>query len=70
MYDQLFIVKSISKSYGVPGIRLDIVASSNEYIISEIKKQVAIWNINSFAAFFMPQFGRDWKRLAAECYCL
>ena len=53
MYDQLFIVKSISKSYGVPGIRLGIVASSNEYIISEIKKKVAIWNINSFAEFFM-----------------
>ncbi len=53
MYDQLFIVKSISKSYGVPGIRLGIVASSNEYIISELKKKVAIWNINSFAEFFM-----------------
>ena len=53
MYYQLFIVKSISKSYGVPGIRLGIVASSNEYIISEIKKKVAIWNINSFAEFFM-----------------
>ena len=53
MYDQLFIVKSISKSYGVPGIRLGIVASSNEYIISELKRKVAIWNINSFAEFFM-----------------
>lgn len=56
MYDQLFVVKSISKSYGVPGIRLGVIASSNENVISRLKKTVAIWNINSFAEFFMQIF--------------
>ena len=49
----LFIMKSISKSYGVPGLRLGILASGNSQYIDEIKKQVAIWNINSFAEFYM-----------------
>lgn len=56
MYDQLFVVKSISKSYGVPGIRLGVIASSNENAITGLKKTVAIWNINSFAEFFMQIF--------------
>lgn len=52
----LFIVKSISKSYGVPGLRLGVLASGDKEIISSIKKDVAIWNINSFAEFFMQIF--------------
>ena len=49
----LFLMKSISKSYGVPGLRLGILASGNKEIIAEIKKDVSIWNINSFAEFYM-----------------
>lgn len=46
-------MKSISKSYGVPGIRLGVLASGNEEMIAAIKKDTAIWNINSFAEFFL-----------------
>ncbi len=49
----LYVVKSISKSYGVPGLRLGILASGNEEAIKRIKKVVSIWNINSFAEFYM-----------------
>lgn len=49
----LFVVKSISKSYGVPGLRLGIIASGDKEAIAGIKKDVAIWNINSFAEFYM-----------------
>ena len=49
----LFVVKSISKSYGVPGLRLGIIASGNKETIATMKKDVAIWNINSFAEFYM-----------------
>ncbi|MBQ7562247.1 MAG: aminotransferase class I/II-fold pyridoxal phosphate-dependent enzyme [Synergistaceae bacterium] len=54
----LFIVKSISKSYGVPGLRLGILASGDCEIISHLKKDIAIWNINSFAEFFMQILGK------------
>ena len=49
----LFVMKSISKSYGVPGLRLGVLASGDSDIISKMKKDVAIWNINSFGEFYM-----------------
>lgn len=60
-YKNLIVVKSISKSYGVPGLRLGIVASSNEEIINKLKKEVSIWNINSFAEYYMQIFGKYQK---------
>ena len=52
-YEHLFIMKSISKSYGVPGIRLGVLASGNIHMIDKLKKDVSIWNINSFGEFYM-----------------
>ena len=49
----MVVVKSISKSYGVPGARLGILASGDSGLIAAMKKDVAIWNINSFGEFFM-----------------
>ena len=51
--NHLFVMKSISKSYGVPGIRLGVLASGDKNAIQYLKKDVAIWNINSFGEFFM-----------------
>lgn len=52
-YKGLVVVKSISKSYGVPGLRLGIIGSSDIELIQYIKKDVSIWNINSIAEFYM-----------------
>ncbi len=52
-YRNLIIIKSISKSYGVPGLRLGILVSADEGLISQLKKEVSIWNINSFGEFYM-----------------
>lgn len=52
-YERLVVIKSISKSYGVPGIRLGILASADKRLISSMMKDVAIWNINSFGEFYM-----------------
>lgn len=54
----LIVVKSISKSYGVPGLRLGIVATANKELIDWIKKDVAIWNVNSFGEYYMQIFGK------------
>lgn len=51
--DHLYVMKSISKSYGVPGLRLGVLASGDKEMIAVLKKDVAIWNINSFAEFYM-----------------
>lgn len=52
----LVVVKSISKSYGVPGLRLGFLASGDQELICRLKKEVSIWNINSFAEFYMQIF--------------
>ena len=57
-YPNLVVLKSISKSYGVPGLRLGIMASSDTEFIARTKKDVAIWNINSFAEFYMQIFNK------------
>lgn len=57
----LYVMKSISKSYGVPGIRLGILASGNVGAIETIKKDVAIWNINSIGEFYL-QIAEKYKK--------
>ena len=61
----MIVIKSISKSYGVPGLRLGIMCSADVGLITRMKKAVSIWNINSFAEFFMQIFSKyekDYKR--------
>ncbi len=57
-HPNLVVMKSISKSYGVPGLRLGIMASADTELISRVKKDVSIWNINSFAEFYMQIFNK------------
>lgn len=64
-YSNLIVIKSISKSYGVPGLRLGILASSNIGLVKRIREDISIWNINSFAEFYMQIFNKyelDYKR--------
>ena len=60
-YSKLIVVKSISKSYGVPGLRLGVLASGNETLIADLKKRAVIWNINSFAEYYM-QIAQKYKK--------
>lgn len=66
-YAHLAVMKSISKSYGVPGLRLGILASSNNELIRWICKDVAIWNINSFAEFYLQIYGKYQKDYELAC---
>ena len=52
----LIVVKSISKSFGVPGLRLGVLVSANKQLLNHMKQDVSIWNINSFAEFFLQIF--------------
>ena len=61
------VMKSISKSYGVPGLRLGILASANQELIASIKKEVSIWNLNSFAEFFMQIYNKHEKDYQKAC---
>lgn len=68
-YPNMVVMKSISKSYGVPGLRLGIMCSADKNLIKELKKSVSIWNINSFAEFFMQiftKYEKDYKKACAK----
>lgn len=67
------VMKSISKSYGVPGLRLGVLASGDESFIAVLKTKLPIWNINSFGEFFLQiceKYKEEYKigceKLAAE----
>lgn len=62
---QLIVVKSISKSHGIPGLRLGVLASGDTELISAVSSRLAIWNINSPAEFYMQIFEKyraDYER--------
>ncbi len=64
-YPHMAVMKSISKSFGVPGLRLGILASADRDLIARIKKEVSIWNLNSFAEYFMQIYNKyeaDYQR--------
>lgn len=63
----LCVMKSISKSYGVPGLRLGVLASADTELIAFVKKDVSIWNINSFAEFYMQIFNKYEKDYVNAC---
>ena len=68
-YPHLIVMKSISKSYGVPGIRLGILAGDDKELIAKLKKEVAIWNINSFGEFYLQiyeKYAKDYKAAMAK----
>lgn len=66
-YPSLCVIKSISKSYGVPGLRLGVLASADVEMIERMKKDVSIWNINSFAEFYMQIYGKYEKDYSDAC---
>ena len=66
-YPTLVLIKSISKSYGVPGIRLGILCSADTALVTKLKKMVSIWNINSFAEYFMQIFTKYEKDYKKAC---
>lgn len=66
-YPNLCVIKSISKSYGVPGLRLGVLASSDGDLIQLLRKDVSIWNINSFAEFYMQIFNKYEKDYVKSC---
>ena len=66
-YPHVVVIKSISKSYGVHGLRLGVLASGNVELVRGVKKGVAIWNINSFAEFYMQIYEKYANDYAVAC---
>jgi histidinol-phosphate/aromatic aminotransferase/cobyric acid decarboxylase-like protein/choline kinase len=66
-FPNMIIVKSLSKSYGIPGIRLGAIACGDEKLIGQIRKHLSIWNINSFGEYFLQIIGKYQKEYRKSC---
>ena len=66
-YKNLIVIKSISKSYGVPGLRLGVLATANNEYLHIIKENMPVWNINSFAEYFLQIFVPFSKEYEQSC---
>ena len=66
-YKNLIIIKSLSKSYGIAGIRLGLLASSNKEVFNKIRSILPIWNINSFAEYFLQKFDKYRNDFLLSC---
>lgn len=52
-YHNVIVLKNISVTHGVSGLRLGCAVSSNREWIEEIERDLSIWNINSLAEFYL-----------------
>jgi histidinol-phosphate/aromatic aminotransferase/cobyric acid decarboxylase-like protein/choline kinase len=66
-YPNLVVIKSLSKSYGIPGIRIGVLASGDRELVGRIRKNLSIWNVNSFAEYFLQIIGKYQKDYRASC---
>ena len=64
------VMKSISKSYGVPGVRLGFLATGDASLVAEMRKAVAIWNVNSYGEYFLQICGKYEREYRASCHAL
>lgn len=51
--NNVIVIRSMSKTYGFPGVRLGFIYSCNQKLISKISSKIPIWNLNSVSEFFM-----------------
>jgi histidinol-phosphate/aromatic aminotransferase/cobyric acid decarboxylase-like protein len=63
----LILIRSLSKSFGVPGIRLGLLASGDRELIKKVRANLSIWNINSFGEYFLQIIGKYIKDYRSSC---
>lgn len=66
-YRNMIVIKSISKSYGVPGLRLGVLAASDDKLLQKVRSNMSIWNINSFGEFFLQIINKHLKSYYKAC---
>jgi histidinol-phosphate/aromatic aminotransferase/cobyric acid decarboxylase-like protein len=57
-FPRLIVIKSLSKCYGIPGLRLGVLACGDREVIRQIRESLPVWNINSCAEYFLQIIGK------------
>jgi histidinol-phosphate/aromatic aminotransferase/cobyric acid decarboxylase-like protein/choline kinase len=66
-FPNLIVIKSLSKSYGIPGLRLGALACGDVAFVNDVRRHIPIWNINSFAEYFLQTIGKYVKEYRYAC---
>jgi histidinol-phosphate/aromatic aminotransferase/cobyric acid decarboxylase-like protein/choline kinase len=61
------VIKSMSKVYGVGGLRLGYLLSADLEFVADIRSALPIWNVNGFAESFLRLLPRFQGDFAASC---
>ena len=56
-YSNLLVLKSLAKNCGIPGSRLGYAATGNAERLADLRSDLPIWSINSFAQYFLEEMG-------------
>ena len=69
-YENIFIIKAVTKFFGMPGLRLGYGVTSNKKLIEDIYKYKEPWSVNSFADTLSNYIfnDKDYINLSKEYY--
>jgi histidinol-phosphate/aromatic aminotransferase/cobyric acid decarboxylase-like protein len=66
-YPNMAILKSMSKAYGICGLRIGYLLTANLKFASAVRKEIHIWNINGFAEEFLRILPDYQQEFLASC---
>ena len=66
-FQNLVVIKSMSKVFGIAGLRLGYLVSADRVFVDTIKNHLPIWNINGFAEEFLRTIGRYRNEFRESC---
>ncbi|PZC44158.1 MAG: Histidinol-phosphate/aromatic aminotransferase [Chloroflexi bacterium] len=66
-YPNLVVIKSLSKVFGIAGLRIGYLLSSDQAFIDAVRGCLPIWNVNGLAEEFLRTVGRYRSDFAASC---
>ncbi|MBL4867016.1 MAG: histidinol-phosphate aminotransferase family protein [Pseudomonadales bacterium] len=68
-YSNLAIFKSMSKAYGICGLRIGYMLSANRAFTEKVRQGISIWNVNGLAEAFLrhaPEYRDEFKTSCAK----
>ena len=66
-FPNVVVLKSLSKNYGVPGLRLGYAASANKEMVATLRRSIPIWSINSLAQYFLEEVDNYQDEYVESC---
>ena len=67
IHPNLVVIKSMSKVFGIPGLRLGYLLTADRHYAAAVRAQLPIWNLNGTAESFLRRVGRYRSEFEASC---